>query len=92
MNEERHYTRSGRFRRVVWGVRDELPRMGLAGSRSALLHEDAPDTPRAGHGPALGDVHRRTIAHLRTLFTLRWLGTIGSLLIGLGVLVPVHCR
>lgn len=84
MNEERHYTRSGRFMRVVWGVRDELPRMGLAGSRSALLHEDAPYAARTDHDAALGDDHRRTIAHLRTLFTLRWLGTIGALLIGLG--------
>ena len=84
MKEERHYTRSGRFKRAVWGVRDELPRMGLAGSRSALLHQDAPDSLGTGKDAALGAVHRRTIAHLRTLFTLRWLGTIGSLLIALG--------
>lgn len=84
MNEERHYTRSGRFTRAVWGVRDELPRMGLAGSRSALLHEDSPGALGTGADPALGGVHRRTIAHLRTLFTLRWLGTIGALLIALG--------
>lgn len=84
MNEERHYTRTGRFTRAVWGVRDELPRMGLAGSRSALLHEDSPGALGTETDPALGGVHRRTIADLRTLFTLRWLGTIGALLIALG--------
>lgn len=84
MNMERDYTRSGRLHRVFWGVRDELPRMGLPGSRSALLHQDFPDSSDGAEGAALGDVHRHTIAQLRTLFSLRWLGTIGALLIALG--------
>lgn len=84
MNMERDYTRSGRLHRVFWGVRDELPRMGLPGSRSALLHQDFPDSASGAEGAALGDVHRRTVAKLRTLFSLRWLGTIGALLIALG--------
>ena len=84
MNMERGYTQSGRLHRVIWGVRDELPRMGLPGSRSALLHQDFPDASGGAEGAALGDVHRRTIAQLRTLFSLRWLGTIGALLIALG--------
>ncbi|WP_439329094.1 polyprenol phosphomannose-dependent alpha 1,6 mannosyltransferase MptB [Corynebacterium hiratae] len=84
MNMERDYTRSGRLHRVFWGVRDELPRMGLPGSRSALLHQDFPDSAGDAEGAALGDVHRHTIAQLRTLFSLRWLGTIGALLIALG--------
>lgn len=84
MNMERGYTQSGRLHRVIWGVRDELPRMGLPGSRSALLHQDFPDASGSAEGAALGDVHRRTIAQLRTLFSLRWLGTIGALLIALG--------
>ena len=84
MNMERGYTQSGRLHRVIWGVRDELPRMGVPGSRSALLHQDFPDSPEDADHAALGDVHRRTIAQLRTLFSLRWLGTIGALLIALG--------
>ena len=58
--------------------------MGVPGSRSALLHQDFPDSPEDADHAALGDVHRRTIAQLRTLFSLRWLGTIGALLIALG--------
>lgn len=84
MNMERDYTRSGRLPRVIWGVRDELPRMGVPGSRSALLHQDFPDSAEGADHAALGDAHRRTISQLRTLFTLRWLGTIGALLIALG--------
>lgn len=84
MNMERDYTRSGRLPRVIWGVRDELPRMGVPGSRSALLHQDFPDSAGGADHAALGDAHRRTISQLRTLFTLRWLGTIGALLIALG--------
>ncbi len=84
MNMERDYTRSGRLPRVIWGVRDELPRMGVPGSRSALLHQDFPDYAEGADHAALGDAHRRTISQLRTLFTLRWLGTIGALLIALG--------
>ncbi|MDK6586573.1 hypothetical protein QP282_24785, partial [Escherichia coli] len=76
MNMERDYTRSGRLPRVIWGVRDELPRMGVPGSRSALLHQDFPDSAEGADHAALGDAHRRTISQLRTLFTLRWLGTI----------------
>lgn len=84
MNMERDYTRSGRLPRVIWGVRDELPRMGVPGSRSALLHQDYPSLTDSADRAALGDAHRRTISQLRTLFTLRWLGTIGALLIALG--------
>lgn len=84
MNMERDYTRSGRLPRVIWGVRDELPRIGVPGSRSALLHQDFPDSAEGADHSALGAAHRRTISQLRTLFTLRWLGTIGALLIALG--------
>lgn len=84
MNMERDYTRSGRLPRVIWGVRDELPRIGVPGSRSALLHQDFPDSTEGADHSALGAAHRRTISQLRTLFTLRWLGTIGALLIALG--------
>ena len=80
MEKQRHYTRSGRFERALWGVREELPRMGFPGSRSAQLHEDDPAALSGG----LHEAHRRTIAQLRTLFALRWIGTTGALLIALG--------
>lgn len=80
MEKQRHYTRSGRFERAQWGVREELPRMGFPGSRSAQLHEDDPAALSGG----LHEAHRRTIAQLRTLFALRWIGTTGALLIALG--------
>lgn len=60
---------------------DELPRIGRPGSRSAELHTDArtemtPAPPRLGGGTA--------IINLLSPARLRWLGTLGALLIGLG--------
>lgn len=58
---------------------DSLPRLGYAGSRSALLHVDqgAGDQPRSG---------RLNIRELNRFQVLRWTGTLGALLIGLGAL------
>ncbi|WP_459586972.1 polyprenol phosphomannose-dependent alpha 1,6 mannosyltransferase MptB [Corynebacterium camporealensis] len=79
------------FGGFLQGVTQELPRIGTAGSRSALLHADDPTaaTPssRFDFGPrdAQG-VARGTIAQLRRFFILRWMGTIGSLFIAVGAL------
>lgn len=54
-----------------------LPRLGSAGSRSALLHLESP-------GP--GGSSRLGIRELNRFQLLRWVGTIGALLIGLGAL------
>ncbi|AHI20057.1 hypothetical protein CCASEI_07430 [Corynebacterium casei LMG S-19264] len=63
-------------------MREELPRVGTAGSRSARLHGedgtkfdvgDEPDTPLA-----------LSLSQARKLFLLRWIGTVGALMIGLG--------
>ena len=56
-----------------------LPRLGSAGSRSALLHVDqgTDDQPRSG---------RLNIRELNRFQVLRWTGTLGALLIGLGAL------
>jgi len=56
-----------------------LPRLGSAGSRSALLHVDPGEDIRP-RGARLG------IRELNRFQALRWIGTIGSLLIGLGAL------
>lgn len=56
-----------------------LPRLGSAGSRSALLHIDpGEDAPRGSS--------RLGIRELNRFQLLRWIGTIGALLIGLGAL------
>lgn len=56
-------------------VRGELPRVGTAGSRSALLH---------GEDKAQSDLSSQSLADSRKIFILRWIGTVGALLIGLG--------
>lgn len=72
----------GRIGNLLDGVREELPRVGTAGSRSARLHgEDGtkfdvgvePDTPLA-----------LSQLQARKFFLLRWIGTVGALMIGLG--------
>lgn len=62
-------------RGILEKLRSEAPNLGLAGSRSASLHLDSstPDSP---------PLPRR----LHELFLLRWVGTIGSLLIVVGSL------
>ncbi|WP_025387566.1 polyprenol phosphomannose-dependent alpha 1,6 mannosyltransferase MptB [Corynebacterium casei] len=74
--------RLGRIGNLLDGVREELPRVGTAGSRSARLHGedgtkfdvgDEPDTPLA-----------LSLSQARKLFLLRWIGTVGALMIGLG--------
>ncbi|MDO5031549.1 polyprenol phosphomannose-dependent alpha 1,6 mannosyltransferase MptB [Corynebacterium sp.] len=78
-------TRSGRLADALLGVRRELPRLGSAGSRSALLHQEGSDDSAVLVGATTAE-RRRTIAHLRTQFALRWIGTTGTFLIALGAL------
>ncbi|MGP5591734.1 polyprenol phosphomannose-dependent alpha 1,6 mannosyltransferase MptB [Corynebacterium flavescens] len=73
------------------GVLGQFPRLGPAGSRSALLHADATAQRRTDarfdflpSGP--GGTQHATLANLRTFFVLRWAGTVGSLLIAFGAL------
>ncbi|APT82675.1 polyprenol phosphomannose-dependent alpha 1,6 mannosyltransferase MptB [Corynebacterium ammoniagenes] len=78
--------RLGRLGGMWKGIREEMPRFGTAGSRSAQLHgddhakfdvsESSTDTPSQTQPQTQSDTHK--------LFILRWLGTLGSLLIGLG--------
>ena len=63
-----------RLRGIFSPVLAELPRMGTAGSRSALLHSDA-IKPERDHA---------SFSQLRALFIIRWAGTLGALLIALG--------
>ncbi|QCB28475.1 polyprenol phosphomannose-dependent alpha 1,6 mannosyltransferase MptB [Corynebacterium endometrii] len=72
------------------GLVTELPSVGTAGSRSSLLHAEPAhdgqgdiryDTALPNQGRA-----RVTISQLRTFFILRWMGTVGSLLIAVGAL------
>lgn len=55
---------------VFW-ARDALPRVGLAGSRSASLHRGTEQPLR----------HRANYRELRRFTWLRWLGTVGSIFI-----------
>ncbi|MDO4685768.1 MAG: polyprenol phosphomannose-dependent alpha 1,6 mannosyltransferase MptB [Corynebacterium sp.] len=76
----------------------ELPRLGTAGSRSASLHEgQAPQDVELtrsrvitmASGMDLLPVSRKdslTFAEISRFAALRWLGTIGSLMLGLGAL------
>src|SRR5690625_2071389 len=67
--------RLGRLGDMLNEVRGELPRVGTAGSRSAMLHgEDKTQSEPGSQSPS----------DWRKIFLLRWLGTLGSLLIGLG--------
>jgi alpha-1,6-mannosyltransferase len=70
-----HIRRPGPLRALT----ASLPRLGYAGSRSALLHADpgSDDQPRAG---------RLGVRELNRFQVLRWIGTVGALLIGLGAL------
>ncbi|MDO5508125.1 MAG: polyprenol phosphomannose-dependent alpha 1,6 mannosyltransferase MptB [Corynebacterium casei] len=74
--------RLGRIGNLLDGVREELPRVGTAGSRSARLHGedgtkfdvgDEPDTPLT-----------LSQSQARKFFLLRLIGTVGALMIGLG--------
>lgn len=74
--------RLGRIGNLLDGVREELPRVGTAGSRSARLHGedgakfdvgDEPDTPLT-----------LSQSQARKFFLLRWIGTVGALMLGLG--------
>ena len=67
--------RLGRLGDMLNEVRGELPRVGTAGSRSAMLHgEDKTQSEPGSQSPS----------DWRKIFLLRWVGTVGSLLIGLG--------
>ena len=85
------YAMTGKIRGLFSGVKAELPQLGTAGSRSARLHaEDTgaaePDS-RFDFVPANADgLKRTTTAQWRTFFILRWVGTVGSLLIAFGAL------
>lgn len=75
-----------RERPVLWrALISDLPRLGSAGSRSATLHQgagdrDAHDTDPTGRSPRLG------LRELTRFQALRWIGTVGALLIALGAL------
>ena len=53
------------------GVRDAIPKIGLAGSRSATLHQGSEQPLQ----------HRINYRELRRFTWLRWLGTLGSIFI-----------
>lgn len=63
------------------GLRNELPRTGRAGSRSALLHLESLGLESPGAASS-----RATVTQLRQFFIFRWVGTVGSLLISVGAL------
>ncbi|SER48456.1 polyprenol phosphomannose-dependent alpha 1,6 mannosyltransferase MptB [Corynebacterium cystitidis] len=67
-------------RRIRLGIVDELPRLGSAGSRSALLNQ-GPD--HANNGQKVLLLHQR---ERNRLDIVRVLGTVGALLIGVGAL------
>src|SRR5699024_2203138 len=67
--------RLGRLGDMLNEVRGELPRVGTAGSRSAMLHgEDKTQSEPGSQSPS----------DWRKIFLLRWVGPVGALLIGLG--------
>ena len=79
--------RLGRFGGMLEGVREELPRVGTAGSRSARLHgNDGAQFDVSSEAPALeqGSDESCVQAQVQRFFILRWIGTVGALLIGLG--------
>lgn len=55
-------------------LRDAMPRVGQAGSRSATLHSDAEPVPRL----------ERNFRELNRFAAQRWLGTLGAILIMVG--------
>lgn len=55
-------------------VRDAIPKIGLAGSRSATLHQGSEEPLR----------HRINYRELRRFTWLRWLGTLGAIFIMVG--------
>lgn len=59
---------------MTW-LKDALPRLGTPGSRSAELHSERPL-----------DAAPLSYSELRRFVALRWMGTMGSLLMGLGAL------
>ncbi|STC70492.1 polyprenol phosphomannose-dependent alpha 1,6 mannosyltransferase MptB [Corynebacterium pilosum] len=64
----------------IGNIADELPRLGAAGSRSALLNQGpdtAPDTEKSLYAPP---------RELNRFMVLRIVGTVGALLIGIGAL------
>lgn len=67
--------RLGRLGDMLNEVRGELPRVGTAGSRSAMLH---------GEDNAQSEPGSQSPSDWRKIFLLRWVGTVGALLIGLG--------
>lgn len=81
-----------RLTAFLTGVRKDLPRLGSAGSRSAQLHADSDDATRSSLSDALYDLlpddpevrPRTTINRLRAFFVLRWMGTLGAILIAVG--------
>ncbi len=81
-----------RLTAFLTGVREDLPRFGSAGSRSAQLHADSDDATRGSLSDALYDLlpddpevrPRTSINQLRAFFVLRWMGTLGAILIAVG--------
>ena len=65
---------------LLRALTSSLPRLGSAGSRSALLHLDPGPAAEHPGGRTLG------IRDLNRFQLLRWIGTIGALFIGLGAL------
>lgn len=60
--------------RLNW-LKDALPRLGTPGSRSAELHDERSLEAR-----------RLNVRELQRFIALRWLGTLGALMMGLGAL------
>ncbi|MEJ6012342.1 polyprenol phosphomannose-dependent alpha 1,6 mannosyltransferase MptB [Corynebacterium sp. H127] len=65
---------SSETRPLGW-LRNALPRLGSPGSRSAELHDDR----------AL-DARQLNFTEIERFATLRWIGTVGSLMVGMGAL------
>lgn len=74
--------RLGRIGNLLDGVREELPRVGTAGSRSARLHGE--DGTKFDVGDEPGTPLTLSQSQARKFFLLRWIGTVGALMIGLG--------
>lgn len=80
------------FRRMWRTLTRDLPRLGTAGSRSAALHHEAVDpedpgvTERTLPAGAVRTEAEPDVRELTRFALLRWLGTVGSLMLAFGAL------
>lgn len=66
-------------------LRNELPRFGTAGSRSAYLHQEDSDSPQLSAKPAdFKNASRLPSTSISRFAYFRFIGTVGALLLALG--------